>query len=143
MTGLVEKTSAKPPFPGKLPRSERSARWPWVVVSLVAGAGILVLFLFNPAESGFYPFCMFHRLTGFQCPGCGGLRAMHQLLHGHLSAAFQLNPLLVLAIPWCAWVAAHSTIRRRQGRPAEPAISGWAVWSMFAVLVLFGVLRNI
>ena len=39
------------------------------------------------------PFCLFHRLTGIPCCGCGGLRAANLLLHGKLAQAVIMNPL--------------------------------------------------
>ena len=57
-----------------------------------------VLFFFNPAQHGFYPICLFHALTGLNCPGCGGTRAAYQLLHGHLLRALQDNALFVLSL---------------------------------------------
>jgi hypothetical protein len=65
----------------------------------MAGASLLILFLFDPAHYHFYPICYFHLLTGFYCPGCGALRATHQMLHGNFAAAAHLNLLVVLAVP--------------------------------------------
>ena len=68
---------------------------------LVAGAGLLLLFyLFNPADAGFFPPCPFRLVTGLLCPGCGSQRAVHALLHGEVGAAFLLNPMMVVAIPY-------------------------------------------
>ena len=61
------------------------------LVALAAG----VLFCFDPNRYPFYPLCFFHRATGLLCPGCGSLRALHQLLHGNLATAFHFNALLV------------------------------------------------
>ena len=38
----------------------------------------------------------FHAMTGLWCPGCGGLRAVHDLTHGHLVTALHENALVVL-----------------------------------------------
>lgn len=73
--------------------------WCLAAVLSMAGGSLLILFLFDPAHYHFYPTCYFHLLTGFYCPGCGALRAMHQMLHGNLAAAFRLNLLVVLALP--------------------------------------------
>src|SRR5208283_1274662 len=54
--------------------------------ALAAAVAAAVLFVFDPATAGFYPVCALHEMTGLQCPGCGGLRAMHQVFHGHLAA---------------------------------------------------------
>ena len=62
-----------------------------IVSALVAGAAGLVLFCFDPRQYHFYPVCFFHQTTGLLCPGCGALRAGHQLLHGHLVSALCEN----------------------------------------------------
>lgn len=78
--------------------------------SLAAIASIAVLFLFDPATAGFYPPCLFQTLFGASCPGCGSLRAAHQLLHGNVAAAWSLNKLLLIALPLAA--AAGLFLRR-------------------------------
>ena len=47
-----------------------------VLGAAVLGAGAVVFF-FNPSTHGFYPVCLFHELTGLNCPGCGGTRAVY------------------------------------------------------------------
>ena len=37
------------------------------------------------------PGCVFRRLTGIKCPGCGGTRAFKELLHGHIIEALRYN----------------------------------------------------
>ena len=101
-----------------------------------------VLFIFNPATSGFYPFCPLHRLTGWLCPGCGSLRAIHELLHGNVVAAFRLNALLVVALPVLAGLAVRWGYRRHRGRPVPFGVSGRAFWVGFTIVLLFGILRN-
>lgn len=102
-----------------------------IVSAAVAGAA--VVFLFEPAQCSFYPRCPFHALTGLDCPGCGSTRALHQLVHGHLDAAFRLNPLAVALLP----VVALAAWRREQFvRPA------W-IWTLLAVIIGFGILRNV
>ena len=32
--------------------------------------------------------CLFHLVTGYYCPGCGGTRAIASLLHGQLFRSF-------------------------------------------------------
>src|SRR5258708_38294942 len=56
-------------------------------------AGSLILFNFSPTERGFYPVCPFHALSGLQCPGCGGTRALFEVVHLHWGEAARLNSL--------------------------------------------------
>lgn len=118
----------------------------WWSPIVAAGAGVVfaVLFFFDPSHYGFYPTCWFHRLTGLDCPGCGGLRAVHQLLHLHFVAAFRDNALFVLSLPL---LAIYLTVRfLRKPLPASPGRrSGPWIWLGLGIflVVLFGVLRNL
>ena|SRR6266404_1213560 len=113
-----------------------------VTLSAILGSAV-ILFLFNPAQSGFYPVCLFHQSTGLLCPGCGSLRALHQLLHGHVTAALHFNALLVLCLPLGAWWGGRLAVAGLQHRPADIRIRPAWLWSGLVVLVAFGILRNL
>ena len=100
-------------------------------------AALAVLYFFAPGEHRFYPQCVFHAVTGWACPGCGSLRAVHNLLHGELAMAFRFNPLLLVLGPLglAAWLI--------RGEPAFTAIPAKAIWGLLAVIVGFAVLRNL
>src|ERR1700728_12278 len=49
-----------------------------------------------------FPLCPFRLLTGWNCPACGGLRMMHDVLHGDLAAAITDNVFLLIGIPMLA-----------------------------------------
>jgi ABC-type spermidine/putrescine transport system permease subunit II len=51
-------------------------------------------------QSPFYPPCLFKKLTGLNCPGCGSSRALHQLMHGNLLPALDYNILVVIFLPF-------------------------------------------
>jgi len=109
---------------------------------VAAGAGAL-LFCFEPGRHGFYPRCLLHQTTGLLCPGCGSLRAMHQLLHGHILEALHLNALFVLAVPpACYWVA-RSRVRAMKRQPANLDIQPRWFWTVLIACTLFGILRNL
>ena len=104
-----------------------------VITAVVAAAGLTVLYFFDPARSSFYPPCLFNMFTGLQCPGCGGTRALHALLHGDVAAAFALNPLLFVMIPVIGVVFARPSLLTRP----------WFAWAAAATLLGWGVLRNL
>lgn len=104
---------------------------------------VLALFVLDPSEGSFYPPCPFHRLTGLYCPGCGSLRAVHQLLHGNLPVALGLNPLMVLSLPflgYCLISPCVATVAKRANAGFIPAF--W-IWLILLVIILFWILRNL
>ena len=105
---------------------------------LILGASVLlavaaIVYLFDPVTAGFYPPCVFNLLTGLLCPGCGGTRALHALLHGDVAAAFAFNPLLFVAMGTAAFVT---------GRPVV-LTKTWFAWTCGVVLLSWGVIRNV
>jgi hypothetical protein len=108
------------------------------------GAGVLLtgalgyIGFVDPHDQGsVYPQCPFRLLTGWNCPACGGLRMVHDLLHGDLAAAIVDNAFLLLGIPVLAgWVL----LRGRRGKPALPRP---AVMTLAAATIAWTVLRNL
>lgn len=43
-----------------------------------------------------FTFCPFKAVTGYPCPGCGGIRTFNLLLQGDIAGALTTNPLSVL-----------------------------------------------
>jgi hypothetical protein len=106
----------------------------WITIQLAAlSAGLLLLFCLDPATAGVFPPCPFHALTGWFCPGCGSLRAIHALTRGHLQAAIAFNPLMVLSLPVLA------LLRLRTAWLYSPRIA----WTAATLLVSYGILRNL
>lgn len=103
----------------------------------------LILYNFNPATSKMYPICVVRYLTGFDCPGCGALRATHQILHGNFISAFKLNPLFTLVLPFLLY-SCLSLIARDFLKLPVPAIfiKPVFIWLILSVIVSFGVFRN-
>lgn len=122
--------------------------WERRILLLVSLSGVAVacavVFFFDPQQYHFYPVCLFHQVTGWECPGCGGLRATHQLLHGNIVAAWRFNPMVVLLAPVAVWFTLREIVRDTTGRVLPGRLNHpWLVWSIVPVFVLFGVLRNV
>ncbi len=122
---------------------ERSKIFLWLGLAFGAGSVALLYFL-NPAQHGFYPRCFFKMATGLDCPGCGGLRATHQLLHGNIREAFLLNPLFVASLPIAGFFVLRALIERATGRKWRRLLRlTTAVWTCAVIVIAFGVLRNV
>jgi hypothetical protein len=124
--------------------TERQDRLVLASVFLLGVAGMILLRVSDPATSGIFPPCPFRYLTGWYCPGCGSLRAIHQLLHGNLRAAWAMNPLTVVLLPFLSYGLASEVLQLVMGRRL-PAI--WlranTIRALCVVIVVFGIVRNI
>jgi hypothetical protein len=111
----------------------------------IGGASMtFMLWVFDPATSGAFPPCPIHYLTGWYCPGCGSLRAIHQLLHGNLYAAWAFNPLAVLFLPFVVYGLAAEALKATNGRGLpQPFIPGGWIRALCVVIVCYGVVRNL
>jgi hypothetical protein len=112
------------------------------VVALGGAAAAWILFQYDPAQVPIYPVCHFHRLTGWECPSCGSLRALHELLHGHWRSAVRLNLFLVASLPLLAALSLRFAREKMQGKPAVFIRPFW-LWLYLAAGLAFGVLRNL
>lgn len=113
------------------------------VLALAAGV-VTYVGAVDPNEPGHYPTCPFLYLTGLQCPGCGSLRTVHALAHGDVGTALGLNALTVAMVPvllffWGRWALARARNRPSRKRAGSP----WAIWGLFAVVIVFWVVRNL
>lgn len=100
---------------------------------MAVGTAVLAarLAVVDPARPGHYPGCPFYTLTGLYCPGCGGLRALHDLTQGEIVAALSSNLLVTLAVPVCLglWIRWVLRVEARSGNTAAASAravdSGW------------------
>ena len=105
---------------------------------------LVALRIFDPALPGFFPPCPLRALTGWHCPGCGSLRAMHQLLNGNVGAALAMNPFAVIALPFLSYgMASHACFEIRGRYLPGVFIPGRWIWIMAVAIVAFGVARNL
>lgn len=109
----------------------------------VVTAGVAYLAAVDPNTPGHYPPCPLYFLTGLYCPGCGTLRAVHDLANADLSGALGMNPLFVICVPFVLFLWGRWAIRSWRREPARTTLPHPAyLWSFFAFVIIFGVVRN-
>ncbi|MFV0420396.1 MAG: DUF2752 domain-containing protein [Dysgonomonas sp.] len=90
--------------------------------------------------------CTFREATGLECPGCGGQRSLHYLLHGNILQALHYNLFFVIALPFLAYfyvMAIRVYILNQKECLKSFIFSSWFGFSLLAFLILFFILRNI
>ena len=95
---LLTEAGPPPPGPGK-------ANWlAFAVIALVLVA-VAFVSLYEPVKNKqYYPQCGFKRVTGLDCPGCGGLRSVHAMTNGRPVTAFRNHPALILSLPILVYI---------------------------------------
>lgn len=88
--------------------------------------------------------CVFHLITGFNCPGCGVTRMIMALLEGQFAAAFKANAgIMLIALPLTV-ILIRMTFRYIKTGQNRPTKGEKNILLMIAVfLVGFGIMRNI
>jgi hypothetical protein len=84
-----------------------------IVLMILAAFFAIFLYAYFDPETTPFPKCPFYWATGLKCPGCGSQRALHQLLHLRIGAAFQYNACLVLLIPILLFLLVAEKLRAR------------------------------
>jgi hypothetical protein len=131
------------PVPPKISAPPSLTAFAVIVLGATAlGAGTVVFF-FNPSTNGFYPVCQFHKLTGWNCPGCGGTRSAYALLHGNVALALKDNALFVVLLAAAAGRGIWFAARRIRRQPVGEFLPARILWAMLAIAVVFTVLRNL
>jgi Protein of unknown function (DUF2752) len=129
------------------PGPHRFARrsWPPQPLAVLALAGSVATYvsLVSPLAPGHYPTCPFLMVTGWYCPGCGSLRALHELVHREIWSAIGYNLFAVVMVPllaywWLRWVR-----RRSLATGPAPLAAAWLGWLLLASLVVFWIVRNL
>ncbi len=103
----------------------------------------LFYFMVDPEMSRIMPQCVFHRLTGYDCPGCGSQRMIHSLLHADFRSAWNHNPFLMIMIPVILFYTWLDLFPGKTPRLFRIFHSPLMIAGLGAAIILWGVLRNI
>ena len=120
-----------------------SPRLAYGALTLAGAAAVVYIYLFDPRVSGYYPICPFFGLTGWHCPGCGSLRALHVLIHGNGFTALGYNAFAVMSLPFVLYSYLSGGMRAFGMKPLPTFfIHHRLIWGILTGIVAFCILRN-
>lgn len=102
------------------------------IIFIVLG-GLILLFCLN---FGIYVPCLFRKVTGFYCPGCGITRMVIACFQFDFYQAFRYNPLVFIL---CLLFLLMKILRFQ----FSVKVREYASYFLLFVVVLYGILRNI
>lgn len=91
------------------------------------------------------PGCVFKKVTGLDCPGCGMTRATCATLNGDLGKAFYFNPVGMVLLPLALLGLSIEVAGWVRGKPLSHRfrIGRWGAAFLLAVIVGWWILRNL
>ncbi|HHT51189.1 MAG TPA: DUF2752 domain-containing protein [Eubacteriaceae bacterium] len=105
-----------------------------ILVPIILVLGIFIYFS-DPLKGPILP-CIFNRLTGYYCPGCGMSRAVHYLLHFNFKEAIKYNVLIFIIPPLLA--VYYYLKSKHHNKQAKKLII-----IILIITLVYGVLRNL
>ena len=109
-------------------------------VCLIVLAGMTVVYLKKRGITmewllSFLPSCVFHSMTGLYCPGCGGTRAVLELMKGHVLQSLWYHPIvLYVVILYIRYLLEHIVRWISSGK--YPITCGYRSWYGYGAAVI-------
>ena len=115
-----------------------------VVLFLSAAAAVICLYTFIMDKTGHGLPCIFRKVTGFRCPGCGNTHALHCLARLEFAQALRWNALMPLEAVFAAWLVTSTSLRYiKTGKYILTTGSEKVNIAFLAVILLWWIVRNI
>jgi len=115
------------------------------VMGILLMAAMILFYSFDPETQPLFPKCPFFLVTGYQCPGCGSQRAIHDLLHADIGSALKHNAFMVLALPYIflGIYLAYFGGEKRFPSLERFFFGRWSAVVLLAVIIAYWILRNL
>lgn len=130
-----------------MPRPKRMKKYIVIGISIIIWMiPFYIYYKYNPTMPNWAVKCGFHELTSLNCPGCGGQRAIHALLHGHILEALRYNFIYVIGIPFFMYLyfyAINEYILKNRKQKNNFIFTAKFGFGFAIFIVTFFILRNI
>lgn len=105
----------------------------YIGLTILGLCGISILFYYNIGIP-----CIFYKITGLYCPGCGITRAVKSFMKLDFYQAFRYNPVVPIVLLILGIDKVYRTVRKK-----ERTFSNLFWIFLLIIVIIFGVLRNL
>lgn len=116
-----------------------------IILFLIMALLSIVLYYYLNQRFNFSIPCVFYKITGYYCPGCGITRCLFSLLKGNIYKAFMYNQLVFLLLPFLFFYAIYSGyiyIYNKENKIMKK-IPNFIFIILLCIVIAFGIIRNI
>lgn len=107
----------------------------WIILGLIVILLSIFVYSKDPFNGPILP-CIFNKITGLYCPGCGMTRAVNSVFNFKFYQAFIFNPLIFIMPPMLG-------VYYYLGHIKKPQLAKIVLILMLVVALGYGVLRNL
>lgn len=90
--------------------------------------------------------CIFYKITGYKCPGCGITRALFSILNGNIKEAFNYNKLLFIVAPFLMIYFIYKSyiyiLDKKESKNINKIIR-YSSYTLVIISIIYAILRNI
>ena len=112
---------------------------------LVGIAWLVHLFINDPQDSDSFLSCPIYKVSGYECPGCGSQRAIHDVMHLRFDQAFQHNALMLFMLPYILFGFTYQFLKISDSKKKwirKNMYGGKIMLVILAAVIAFGIFRN-
>lgn len=112
---------------------------------LIFGTLSFVLYQFIPDRWNIFRLpCIFHAITGYYCPGCGGRRAFEYILSGSIIKSIYFHPALLYSIfVFGGYMISQTLERKKIGKIKAMSYKNSYIYIGICITILNLIVKNL